>query len=224
MRLFAAIVPPREVLDEVRRVVQSVNEPMAAPPQGRGLLRRLSVRSSGGGAHAAGRATVTAAPTVAPTTPELDAVEAPQMYLPLTGFGNVTLGDSVKLASVLRNEAATWQRTELVFAGGAALEFAGDECVWVKIEGDVDGLKTIGRGVPQAVQRVGYFVDRRQFRPWLSVGSITDQTTAPYLERLVAALDDFRGEPWTADAVCLMKWLPDAEREQFEVMERMPLR
>ncbi len=223
MRLFAAIVPPREVLDEVRRVVQSVNEPLAQPAQGRGLLRRLAPRSGTGGAHAAGRAVVATAPAFAPTTPELDAVEPEDMYLPITGFGNVTLGDSVKLASTLRNEVAGWRRTELVFAGGAALEFPGDESVWVKLDGDVEGLKTIGRGVPQAVQRVGYFVDRRQFRPWLAVGQITDSTTAPYLERLVAALDEFRGTPWTAEAVCLMKWLPEAEGARFEVMESMPL-
>ena len=225
MRLFAAIVPPREVLDEVRRVVQSVNEPLAPPSaQGRGLLRRLAPRTSTGGAHAAGRAPVATAPAFAPTTPELDALEPAHMYLPITGFGNVTLGDSVKLADTLRREAATWRRTELLFSGGAALEFSGDDNVWVKIEGDVDALRTIGRGVPQAVQRVGYFVDRRQFRPWLPVGTITEETTAPYLERLVAVLDDFRGEPWTADAVALMKWLPEAENGQFEVMELMPLR
>ena len=80
---------------------------------------------------------------------------------------------------MLRAEAATWSRPSLTFAGGAALEFPGDESVWVKIDGDVEALKTIGRGVPQAVQRVGYFVDRRQFRPWLSVGTITDATRLP---------------------------------------------
>jgi 2'-5' RNA ligase len=225
MRLFAAIVPPREVLDEVRRVVQSVNDPLPAEPQGRGLLRRLSGRGSQGGAHAAGRtvAPTRPQPTNAPTTHELTAIEPADMYLPLTGFGNVTLGDSVKLANVLRAAVATWPRPSLTFAGGAALEFPGDESVWVKIDGDVEALKTIGRGVPQAVQRVGYFVDRRQFRPWLSVGTITETTSAPYLERLVAALDEFRGEWWTVEAVSLMKWLPDAEREEFEEMERMPL-
>ena len=225
MRLFAAIVPPREVLDEVRRVVQSVNEPLPAAPQGRGgLMRRLSSRGSHGGAHAAGRDVATKPqPATAETTHELAAIEPPKMYLPLTGFGNVTLGDSVKLLGVLRTEAATWPRPTLTFAGGAALEFPGDESVWVKIDGDVEGLKTIGRGVPEVVKRVGYFVDRRQFRPWLPVGTITDATTAPYLERLVAALDEFRGEWWTVEAVSVMKWLPDAGRDQFEEMERLPL-
>ena len=127
------------------------------------------------------------------------------MYIPITGFGNVTLGDSVKLAKALRTEAASWRRPEVAFTGGAALEFKGDESVWAKLDGDIDDLKTIGRGVPHVVQRLGFFVDRRQFRPWLSVGTITDDTTAPYLESVVAALDGFRGRSWTVEAVSLMK-------------------
>ena len=75
MRLFAAIVPPREVLDEVRRVVTSVNDPLPPEPQGRGLMRRLSSRGSHGGAHAAGRTSPPPSrqPATAQTTHELDA-------------------------------------------------------------------------------------------------------------------------------------------------------
>ena len=55
------------------------------------------------------------------------------------------------------------------------------------------------------MQRLGFFVDRLQFRPWLSVGTITDESTAPYLESVVAALDGFRGRTWTVEAVSLMR-------------------
>jgi 2'-5' RNA ligase len=189
-------------------------------------LPRLGARGSRG-AHAAGRRPpVSTRPEVQhePTTHELDAPEIDEMYIPIAGFGNVTLGDSVKLADALRPQVATWARPELVFTGGGALEFQGDLSVWVKMDGDLDGLNAIGRGVPLVVQRMGFFVDRRQFRPWLSVGTITDTTSAPYLERLVAALDAFRSEPFTVDAVSLMKWLPDVDgKRAFEVAERMPL-
>lgn len=226
MRLFAAIVPPDNVLDEVARVVRSVNDP---EPAGRETHRRLLQRLPGRGyrgAHAAGREPLATATTRRPaaTTHELATPAVHQLHIPITGFGNVTMGDSVKLVNALRDEVAKWRRARLVFAGGAALEFPGDQSVWVKIEGDVDGLNAIGRGVPQAVQRVGYFVDRRQFRPWMSLGTITDTTTAPYLERLIGALQRFRGEPWVADGVSMMKWLPDAEHNgEFEEMEWMPL-
>jgi 2'-5' RNA ligase len=222
MRLFAAIVPPRDVIDEVRHVVESLSETAPAPiERSRGIIRRLAGRA----ANPAGRTPVaTETSPVRSGTDELEALEPVKMYLPISGFGNVTLSDSVKLTNALRAEVAAWRRPRLVFSGGAALEFPGDDSVWVKLDGDIDELGVIGRGIPTAVQRLGFFVDRRQFRPWMSVGTITDTTTAPYLERLVAALDAFRGEPWTADAVYLMKWLPSTvAKDTFEELARLPL-
>jgi len=215
MRLFAAIMPPRAVLEDLTRVVRSVHAADPGAEPARGLLRRLSGRVT----HVAGRAA-----TELPVSEELDVPDMAQMYLPITRFGNVTLGDSVKLANALRAEVATWARPEVTFAGGTALEFPGDESVWAKLEGDIGALNTIGRGVPATVQRLGYFVDRRQFRPWLSVGTITDKTTAPYLQSVVDALEAFRGTPWTIEGVSLMRRPPQSESpDTFEEMELMPL-
>jgi RNA 2',3'-cyclic 3'-phosphodiesterase len=67
-------------------------------------------------------------------------------------------------------------------------------------------------------------VDRRQFRPWLPVGTITDSTTAPYLEELVAALEGFEGRPWTQAPLTVMKRLPDGDPDApFKEVEQMPL-
>jgi RNA 2',3'-cyclic 3'-phosphodiesterase len=228
MRLFTAIVPPREALEEVKRVVQSVNPPVAgaAEKQRRGLPKLTGRRYRG--AHAAGREPARgdrgSVLETEPTTHELDAADIEHMYLPLASFGNVAQRDATQLANSLRPQVATWQRASLVFSGAAALEFPGDQAVWVKLQGDLDALQAIGKGVPLAVQRMGYFVDRRKFRPWLSVGTITDTTTAPYLERLVAALEAFRGQPWTVEGISLMKWLPVTEGDrQYEQVEFMPL-
>lgn len=209
MRLFAAIVPPRAVLEEVLEVVQGVRPPAQPQEQRRGLRGRF------GGGH--GQATQQV------TDDELTVPDLAQMYVPLTGFGNVTLGDSVQLSKALRTEAQTWERPTVRLAGGTALEFRGDESVWAKITGDVDALQTIGRGVPQVVQRLGFFVDRRQFRPWLSVGTITESTTAPYLQAVVDALEGFEGQTWTIDSISLMKRLPEEGQHAFEEMEQMPL-
>jgi 2'-5' RNA ligase len=129
----------------------------------------------------------------------------------------------VQLSKALRTEAQTWERPTVRLAGGTALEFRGDESVWAKITGDVEPLLTIGRGVPQVVQRLGFFVDRRQFRPWLSVGTITENTTAPYLQAVVDALEGFEGRTWTIDSISLMKRLPEEGQHAFEEIEQMPL-
>lgn len=207
MRLFAAIVPPRAVLDEVRTLVEGVRPPSTERPK-RGLRARLGGRGAEPAVVAAG---------------ELGVPDVASMYLPLTSFGNVTLGDSVSLARALREEALTWERPTVHLEGGTALEFPGDDSVWAKLAGDLDALNVIGRGVPQVVQRLGFFVDRRAFRAWLPVGAVTDATSAPHLQRVVDALDGFRGQSWTIESISLMKRLPEQGKDSFEEMEQIPL-
>ena len=207
MRLFAVMLPPPDRLEALRAAVEAVRPGGPSVEPKRRLLRRGSTPTADLAPH-----------------DQLDLVDLPLMYLPITNFGNVTQGDSVNLANALRAEAATWARPALHFSGGTALEWRGDESVWAKLDGDIDALNVIGRGVPQIVQRLGFVTARRQFRPWLAVGTITEKTEAPYLESLVAALDAFDGEPWVQDSVSLMRGLPDGEGPlPFEEMERMPL-
>lgn len=164
--------------------------------------------------------------SVGPGTPELEPVYSAAMNIPITNFGNVALRDSVMLRQTIQRVASTWRSPKLRFSGGTALEWPGDDCVWAKLDGDVDGLREIARGVPTAVRPLGFLVDRRTFRPWLSVGSITDHTTAPYLQRLVDALDDFQGELWTLAELSLLQRRPaddDEEPDITEVIERYPL-
>ena len=127
------------------------------------------------------------------------------MCLPIAGFGNVTSDDASKLADCLRGAAAAWACPTVCLAGGGALEFAEDRSVWARLDGDVDGLLAVASGVVQSVASRGFFVDRRKFRPWLSVATITKSTTAPHLENVVAALDAFRGEAWRIEWISLVK-------------------
>ncbi len=143
-----------------------------------------------------------------PDSPELAAISVDDLRIPVTGFGNVSQRDAVQLVQVLGRAAAGWPAPELRFAGSAALEWPGDDSVWTRLDGDVDGALTIGRGVPPAVKRLGFLVDRRAFRPWMSVGTITDSTTAPYLEKLVTALDEFKGTMWTLPTLTIMRKVP----------------
>lgn len=185
MRLFAAIVPPAHVIDE--------------------LVEELSAAGAG--------------------SRELDLVSPGAMRIPVTNFGNVAHGDAVRLSSTLTRVASEWSRPELRFSGSAALEWPGDENVWARVDGDVEGLLTIGRGVPKAVQPLGFLVDRRVFRPWLAVGSITDHTTAPFLEQLVAVLDGFKGSTWTQDTLTVMRRVPTDDHGGMDelVHEEIPL-
>ena len=92
MRLFAAIVPPRDVLKEVVDVVESVRSTLEPEPAPAKWWRR-----SGKGARGDGRGQE--GPRA---NRELDRPDIDLMHIPITSFGNVTLGDSVKLVDSLR--------------------------------------------------------------------------------------------------------------------------
>lgn len=217
MLLHGAILPPRTVLEAVSEVVRAVGWPQTdrpaeeAPPPRKGLFGR----------RGGGQGDVVAEPVV-PRDP-LDRVEVDHMYLPIAGFGNVTPVDVERIAEAIADAATGWQPATVRFAGGTALDFPGDPCVWARLDGDVDALAAIARGVNQSVERLGFFVDRRMFRPMLSLATVNEATTGPYLQDVVDALDAFRGEEWTVDHVSLLKLSFLDTRPEEKVFRQIPL-
>jgi 2'-5' RNA ligase len=212
MLVHGVIAPPRTVLEAVAAVVQSVPGPVefdVAPAKG--LFARRGRRN----------ADVEEAPAAAPAV--LDHVAIGSMQLPITGFGNLTTSDAYRLAEAVTEAAAEWTAPTVRFAGGTALDFPGDWSVWAKLDGDVDSLMAIARGVTQSVERLGFFVDRRAFRPMLSVATVTEATTGPYLEAVVGALEAFRGDEWTVDHITLTKDGFVDGRPATQEFQRIPL-
>jgi len=214
MLVHGAIVPPRAVLEALDDVVRSVPAPAGqgqAPGQpGRGVLGRLGRRRADD-------------PVEVPEVPPmLEHIPIEDMRFPVTGFGNLTTNDARAVTNSIAEAAAAWPAPTVRFAGGTALDFPGDWSVWAKLEGDVDELMAVGRGVPQAVERLGFFVDRRKFRPMLSVATVTTSTTGPFLQQVVDALDAFRGEPWTVEVSVLRESFVDGKTVLSEY-QRIPL-
>jgi 2'-5' RNA ligase len=163
--------------------------------------------------------------SVAPGTSELVPVTVRDMRIPVTSFGNVTQSDSLLLLDSLRKATSGWPQPKLRFHGSAALEWEGDRSVWAKVGGDVDELMTIGRGVPIAIAPLGFLVDRRKFRSWLEVGTITEVTSLPYLEKLTSTLDAFEGSAWTLETLTVFKKVPaDGTGIDEVVLAEVPLR
>jgi 2'-5' RNA ligase len=64
--------------------------------------------------------------------------------------------------------------------------------VWADLVGsedDLTAMRSIAQAVVAGVEPLGYFHDRRQFKPHLAVATITDATTVQHLEQVLAALD-----------------------------------
>lgn len=155
--------------------------------------------------------------------PQFEAVPADWMHLPITRFGNVTSGDAPRIVQALRQAAAEWAPPRLRFAGVAAMA-PGDDSVRATLSGEVDGLTGIARQVPTAVEELGFFVDRRGFRPWVSVGKVTATTTPPFLTRLVETVGSYSGPEWWMTHLSVLRrtWVKsDGTGRPFEVMDEV---
>ena len=57
------------------------------------------------------------------------------------------------------------------------------------------------------------------------MGTITEATSLPYLEKVVSALDSFEGSPWTMETLTVFRKVRAEEQGVDEVVfEEVPLR
>lgn len=209
MLVHGAIVPPPAALAAVDAVVRAIPVPgdPGATPAPKGLLGRL-------GRHRADAAEDAGRPVM------LEHVPVADMRLPVTGFGNLTATDAHRVTEAIRDASAGWSPATVRLAGGTALDFPGDWSVWARLEGDLDALSAMAASVPESVAPLGFFVDRRMFRPMLSVATVTRQTTGPFLQEVVDALGAFRGEEWPVE-IALLKEAVVEGRTQVVELERI---
>jgi hypothetical protein len=195
VNLHSAFVPPAEVRQSLLDLLAD-QEPATAPRQGARASRGLFRRS-------------TPEPAPAPSRPLLDVVRDDRLVLPITDFGNVTSVDARRLIDAVQAACADFPRGVSVrVSGGAALIDPNDRSVWAEIEvadDDLDVLRTIAREVVSAVEPLGLFCDRRQFRPRFAVATINDATTVEHLEQVLAALSAYRSEPWEIAEVAILQ-------------------
>lgn len=198
MFLQAALRPPKSVLDAIHQAVRAAQPPpMGAPPPPppprRGALGRL-----------AGRGVQVAEPPVE-LVPGFRLVPADRLDLLIAGFGNVTMGDAIKVAASLKEEAVYWATPTVHFAGANVQEFSTHRSIVVMLDGEVAELLKVAKAVTQCVQRRGLRFDRRKFLPLIEVATIGATATSSEVMAFLNALEGFQGEPWTVDHVSLMK-------------------
>ncbi|KQZ89538.1 hypothetical protein ASD62_09720 [Phycicoccus sp. Root563] len=157
---------------------------------------------------------------------EFAPVSVDDMHVHVTSFGNLARADAARLVAQLTEAAKEWAPPpRLQMAGCLALTAPGDLSVATPLVGDVDRLVSIARSIPDVVQALGLHVDRRRFRPQLPVGHVTPDTSLPYLERLVAALEGYIGPRWVLPDLVLLKpsWAYDGADSSADIHELIPI-
>jgi 2'-5' RNA ligase len=184
--LFAAIVPPQEILDEIWSVAEAAStDVLVEPPPGgrRKTSRRRLLRPK-------------QTSDVDRPGPVLDLARAIDVTLPMAKFGNLALNDANRLAEALTEAATEWSSPRLQLGGCSTLESETDPSIWVDLEGDLDDLLTAIRGVHGVAKGLRFFVDRRVFQPRVRLGGVRPDATEPELEALLARLARFETDAW----------------------------
>lgn len=145
------------------------------------------------------------------------------MTLPIATFGNVTTADARGVAKALIEAAREWPQPSLYFSGANVVDAPQDRTVWVRLMGDVAALTSIARGVPQSVERLGFFVDRRRFHQFVPVVTAASDATDEELAPIVAALEALRGKTWKMDAITLFTTVFIGSHSEPRVLERIPI-
>jgi 2'-5' RNA ligase len=204
VHLHAAFVPPAETLEALAALVRSLEPPSSAhfvvpepETSRRGILGRR------------GTTVPLAPPPPTPTGPMLDILEQDQMLIPLTDFGWVTTDDARRVGDALTQVCADLPTAPTIrVGGGCALVDPGDRAVWANLAGsddDLSAMRDIGQALVSGVEPLGYYRDRRQFKPRFPLATVTDATTVEHLERVLATLDMYRGAPWQVSEVTLFQ-------------------
>lgn len=194
VNLRAAFIPPAPARDELAALVRALEPAPATAESGRrGLFGRRTENP--------------AAPT--PHEPLLRVLEPDGVLVPLTDLGHLASGDARRVLDALTAACGELPPGPTVrISGGAALVDPDDRSVWADLaasDEEVSAMRGVAQTIVSAVQPLGLFCDRRQFRPRFPIATITEATTVEHLEQVLGALATYSSDPWTVGEVALVQ-------------------
>lgn len=206
MRLFVAVHPPEEVLDEVARTAGALS-----------AADRLGV--AGGVLDTAGR-------TVEPREHVrlgrgLNWGDREDWHITLLFLGDVADSGRQALETRLATEAARHERPAVAVRGGGT--FPGDTAqasvLWAGLEGDVDTVTALAAGLRRGARKCGIRLDRRAFVPHLTLARSRPPTD---MTALRSALGKLATPFWTVGEIHLVRSRHPA-RPRYETVATWPL-
>ncbi|QMU79480.1 RNA 2',3'-cyclic phosphodiesterase [Streptacidiphilus sp. PB12-B1b] len=192
MKLFVALVPPSEAVEELAAVVRPLHSlPQAAPLRWTGL---------------------------------------PSWHLTLAFLGQVDAEQLPPLEAGLAAVAAAQPAFALRLGGAGHF---GDRALWAGVHGDTAAIGRLAGASADAARQAGLGVDdghgftahltlARSSTP-RSAGRHAGRPGGPDLRLLAAALTGFRGLPWPADTLRLMRSHQGAGPSPYETVAAWPL-
>jgi len=137
----------------------------------------------------------------------LKVLDQDRMLIPITDFGWLTPDDAKRVYNALTEVCAGLPPAPTIrVGGGSALVEPEDRAVWANLLGsdeEIAAMRTIAVALVSGIEPLGYYRDRRQFRPRFPIATITDATTVEHLERVLSTMELYRSPPWQVSEVTL---------------------
>ena len=154
--------------------------------------------------------------------PGVTAVPHSDLDIHVTGFGNLTPPDAVRLAESLASALEGAEAPVVRFAG---LVVSGTTEIALQLAGDVEPLADLARFVSEAAEGLNIYVDRRRYRPALPIVSVADDVSAPMLQSAVRHQQSWTGQDWPVPGLALLRtaWVKgSAEPQAFDLIRLTP--
>jgi RNA 2',3'-cyclic 3'-phosphodiesterase len=159
VRLFVAVTPPQEAVEELRAATAAVR----------------------------------------PARPDLRWTRPEQWHLTLVFLGEVDERARADLGVRLGRAAGRHPPLQLAVQGAGRF---GDRVLWMRVTGDVTGLKRLAASVQAAARRARLPVEERPYRPHLTLARGREGVD---LRPVVEALAGFGGSTWIATQLHLVR-------------------
>jgi hypothetical protein len=196
VQVIAALVPPRDVIDDALGAVAAVLEtervPDDTPAETLPAQRWPRFRTRQPPPQ------VTVAPTL-----HVELLDAAHVSVPLVKFGNLASTEVPGLVAALRGAAPDWPALRLRLLGSAPQGWPEDRRLWMRVAGDAGAVDEITKSIARIAQSRQLYVDRRVFRSRVEVGVIEQESGAD-LARLASALADVEGAEWQQRSVSML--------------------
>jgi 2'-5' RNA ligase len=155
------------------------------------------------------RLAVTEAGLKAPGAPWTE----PEMWsCRLARFGNLGLHEVTIVTETLSEIGTFCPPLKLHLTGPEAMpSVEGAEEVGIGVDGDLDALMSLVHTIPSMVKRHGLFLDRRSFRPLVTVAQGARQPF--HAGSALSALHGYVSPEWTATEMRLVRLIPNSNDE-----------
>ncbi len=219
MQLHAVIVPPPDAVRGALEAAQglfaasaSASEPVAEPRRG-GVLSRLRRP-----------APVTDAPPVMSFFPATPGAE----FITLAKLGNVTVTDACTLTKALNEAVGAWNppmvRVTTLGVGEINPRHVVPALdVTARLEGELDTLHAMFRGLNDVAKAQRFFLDRRSFRPEFPIGFVEANQGATIPEALPGSTSPHESDWWRPTHITIVRSLHNCNGVAYEEFERVML-